>query len=158
MRDLRRIWRYLDLYSAKLLPTALVSSRLDFYNSPSYAIDTDLTKLQCIQNRLARLVTNPPSFIRIVPLLRSLHCQWNLECCWRSIRWPTKPCMKSSLFIFTPCLPHHSHPIHWDQTKVLVCWCLGSRPTQVQELFTLVLLLFGTASCCLSAKPFQLLP
>ena len=35
---------------------------------------------------------------------------------------------------------------------------LGSRPTQVQELFTLVLRLFGTTSHCLSVQPFQLLP
>ena len=33
--------------------------------------------------------------------------------------------MKSSPYIFTPCLPHHSHPIHWDRTTVLVCRCLG---------------------------------
>ena len=33
MRDLRRIRRHLDLDSAKLLATALVSSRLDYYNS-----------------------------------------------------------------------------------------------------------------------------
>ena len=33
MRDLRRIRRHLDLDSAKLLTTALVSSRLDYCNS-----------------------------------------------------------------------------------------------------------------------------
>ena len=27
---------------------------------------------------------------------------------------------KNSLLIFTPCLPHHSHPVHRDQTKELV--------------------------------------
>ena len=35
---------------------------------------------------------------------------------------------------------------------------LGSRPTQAQELFTLVLCLFGTASRCLSIQPCQFLP
>ena len=59
-----------------------------------------------------------------------------------------------------PFFPHHSpshscrttpHPIHWDQTKELFCWSLGSRPTQVQELLTLVARLVETASCCLSA-------
>ena len=49
----------------------------------------------------------------------------------------TKRFMKNSPFIFTPCLPHHSHPVHWDQTKELVCQSLGSRPTHMQELFTL---------------------
>ena len=74
MRDLWRIRCYLDLDRAKLLATALVSSRLDYCNSLSYGIaDTDLPKLQCIQNRLARIVTNSPPFIRSVSLLCSLH-------------------------------------------------------------------------------------
>ena len=66
--------------------------------------------------------------------------------------------MKNSLFIFTPCLPHDFHPVPWDQTTVIVCQSLGSRPTQVQELFTLVPCLFGTTSRCLSVQPVQLLP
>ena len=45
--------------------------------------------------------------------------------------------MKNSLFTFTTCLPHLFLPVHWDQTMVIVCQSLGSRPTQVQELFTL---------------------
>ena len=36
--------------------------------------ETDLTKLQRILNRLARVVTKSPPFTRSVPLLRSLHC------------------------------------------------------------------------------------
>ena len=66
--------------------------------------------------------------------------------------------MKSSLFIFTPCLPYHSHPVQWDGAKELVCQSLGSRPTQTQELFTVVPRLSGTTSLCLSVQPFQLLP
>ena len=65
-----------------------------------------------------------------------LHCfipficyQYNLESSSRSVCWPTKPCVKNSLFIFTLCLLHHSHPVHWDQAKELVCWSLGCRPT-----------------------------
>ena len=46
--------------------------------------------------------------------------------------------MKRSLFIFSPYLPYHFHPVHWDQTTIIVCQSLGSRPTQAQELFTLV--------------------
>ena len=66
--------------------------------------------------------------------------------------------MKNSLFIFTPCLPHCFLPVHWDQTMIIVCHSLGSRPILVQELFTLMLRIFGTTSRCLSVKPFQLLP
>ena len=74
MRDLRCISCHLDLDSAKLLATALVSSCLDYCNSLLYGIaDIDLARLQRIQNQLARLVTKSPSFTHSLPLLRSLH-------------------------------------------------------------------------------------
>ena len=74
MRDLRRIRCHLDLDSAKLLATALVSSRHDYFNCLLYGIaDIDLTRLQRVQNQLARLVTKSPSFTRSIPLFRSLH-------------------------------------------------------------------------------------
>ena len=73
IRDLRRIRRHLDLDSAKLLANALVSSRLDYCNSLLSGIaETDLTKLQRVLNRLARVVTKSPPFTRSVPLLRLL--------------------------------------------------------------------------------------
>ena len=63
-----------DLDSAQLLATVLLSIRLDYYNSLLHGItDTDLTKLQYVQNWLARLVTNSPPLTRSVPLLCSLH-------------------------------------------------------------------------------------
>ena len=37
-------------------------------------------------------------------LVPFIGCQWGLEYFLRSICWPTKPCVKNSLFIFTPCL------------------------------------------------------
>ena len=53
---------------------ALVSSRLDYCNSLLSGIaETDFTKLQCVLNRLARVVTKSPPFTRSVPLLCSLH-------------------------------------------------------------------------------------
>ena len=46
LRDVQRIYSYLDLNSAKLFANALVSSLLDYCNSLLYGIaDTDLTKL-----------------------------------------------------------------------------------------------------------------
>ena len=58
MQDLRCIRRHLDLDSAKLFTTALMSSRLDYCNSLLYGVaDIDLTRLQRVQNQLARLVT-----------------------------------------------------------------------------------------------------
>ena len=55
-----------------------------------------------------------------------------------SICWPTKPCVKNSLLIFTPCLLHRFLPVRWDQTMIIVCHSLGSRPILVLEVFTLV--------------------
>ena len=75
MRDIRRIHRHLDLDSAKLPATALVSGRLDYCNSLLYGIaDIDLTWLQRVQNQLAHLVTKSSTFTRSLTLLRSLHC------------------------------------------------------------------------------------
>ena len=55
MRDMRCIRCHLDLDSAKLLATALMSSRLDYCNSLLYGIaDIDLTRLQCTES------TGPP--------------------------------------------------------------------------------------------------
>ena len=113
---------------------------------------------KCIQNRLGRLVTKSPPFTRGVPPLYSRH--------WLPVRFrillninllTNNTLHRNSLFIVTPCLLHHSHTTHWDRTKIIICRSLGSRPTQVQELFTLVLRLFGTTCHCLSAQPFQLL-
>ena len=74
MQDLWRIRPHLDLDSAILLATALVSSRLDYCNSLFYGIaDIYLTRLQRVQNQLARLVAKSPPFARSITLLRSLH-------------------------------------------------------------------------------------
>ena len=68
------IRRCLDLDSAQLLATALVSSRLNYCNSLLYGIaDTDLAKLQRVQNQLTCIVTKSLPFVHSVPVLRSLH-------------------------------------------------------------------------------------
>ena len=160
MRDLWRIRYHLHLYSAKLLATALVSSHLDYCNSLLYGIaDIDLIRLQHVQNQLARLVTKSPPFTRSLPLLRSLHwllvkfrILFNINLLtYKTLR------KKQSVYLHS-CLPYHFHPVHWYQTTIIVCQSPGSRPTQAQELFTLVRHLFGTTFRCLSIQPFQLLP
>ena len=61
----------LSLSVAKLIATALVSSRLDYCNSLLYnSTNKDIAKLQLVKNCLARVVTR---FSRSVPLLKSLH-------------------------------------------------------------------------------------
>ena len=128
MWNLQRICRHLDQDSAKLLATALMSSRLDYCNSSLYGIeiDIDLTRLHRVQNQMARLVTKSPPFTCSLPLFCSLH--------WLPVRFRIlfkinlltyKTWRENSLFIFTPCLPHPFHPIHWDQTTITVCQSLG---------------------------------
>ena len=141
MQDLRRIRRHLDLDSAKLLATALVSSRLDYCNSLLYGIaDIDLTRLHSVYR-----INCPAWWQSLIHLLAVFHCfvlfigcQWGLEYFLRSIRWPTRPCVKNSLFIFIPYWLHRFLPVHWDQTMIIVCQSLGSRPILVLKLFTLV--------------------
>ena len=59
---------------AKLLANALVSSCLDYCNSLLHGIvDTDLTKLQPVQNWLVSTVTKSPPLTCSVLLLLSLH-------------------------------------------------------------------------------------
>ena len=77
IRDLRRIHRYISLSVAKTIPIALVTSRLDNWNSLLYNIASkDILKLECVQNCLARVVTRSPRFSHSVPLLKSLHRTW----------------------------------------------------------------------------------
>ena len=67
--DLRHICLHFDLHSAKLLANVL-----DYCNSLLYGItDSDLTKLQRIQNWLTRDVTKSLPFTCSVSLLLSLH-------------------------------------------------------------------------------------
>ena len=49
----------------------------------------------------------------------------------------------NSPFIFIPCWLHWFLPVHWDQTMIIVCQSLGSRPILVLELFILVSRPFG---------------
>ena len=97
-----------------------------------------------------------PPFTCSVPLLCSLHClPVNFRVDFK-ICLLTYMALREKQPIFTPCLPHHSHPGHQDQTKESICWSLGSRPTQAWGLFTLVPLSFGTTSHYLFAQPPQL--
>ena len=74
MRDIRRIRRYLSLENAKTLAHAMVTSRLDYCNSLLYGIaDKDISRLQRVQNCLARIVTRSPPRTRSAPLLQKLH-------------------------------------------------------------------------------------
>ena len=74
IRDIRRIRHLLLLSTATALANSLVSSRLDYCNSLYSGISqTNLNKLQRIQNSLARVNTNTSKYQHITPTLKKLH-------------------------------------------------------------------------------------
>ena len=74
IRDLRRIRRHIPLSTAKTISNALISSRLDYCNSLLNNIaKQDLSKLQSVQNCLARVVLRARRFSPSLPLLKQLH-------------------------------------------------------------------------------------
>ena len=71
IRDIRRIRHLLPLSTATALAISLVSSKLDYCNSLYSGIpQTNLNKLQRIQNSLARVITNTSKYQRITPILK----------------------------------------------------------------------------------------
>ncbi len=74
IRALKHIRSSLTADMAKTVACALVNSRLDYANSVLYSTTTaNITKLQRVQNTLARVVTNTRRAEHIHPVLASLH-------------------------------------------------------------------------------------
>ena len=74
IRDIRRIRHLLPLSAATALANSLVSSKLDYCNSLDSGISqSNLNKLQRIQNSLARVITNTSKYQHITPTLKKLH-------------------------------------------------------------------------------------
>ena len=160
IQDLLCIRRYLDLNGAKLLANALVSSCLDYCNSVLSGIaDTDLAKLQCVQNRLARVVTKSPPFTRSVPLLRSL--QWLLI----NFRVDFKICLLTYKTLSAN-QPVYLHPLlatplpsrSRRSNKGITLSVPRVKPNAGKDHLALVPLLFGTACHYQSINPLQLPP
>ena len=74
MRNLHRIRQYLTPEVAVLAANALVSSRLDYYNSLFRGLSCfNQHKLQSIQNTLALIVTNHRKYAHVTSILKQLH-------------------------------------------------------------------------------------
>ena len=74
MQKIGRMRPYLNQDACERLVHAFVTSKLDSCNSILYGLpDTDLNKLQRIQNAAARLVSKSPKSCHITPVLRELH-------------------------------------------------------------------------------------
>ena len=72
MRDLRQMWQYLTRGAAFTVANALVGNRLDYslFRSLSAA---DLSKVQCVQNSLARIAWRATKYSQITLISRVLH-------------------------------------------------------------------------------------
>lgn len=74
MRLLHRIFPLLPINTRRTLVQAMVISRLDYENALLTGVgDSVLSKLQVVQNTVARLVLNRPAGTPSAPLLKELH-------------------------------------------------------------------------------------
>ena len=75
IRNTGRIRKYLDQPTTVRLVDAFVPFKFDYCNSVLYGLPAkQLSKLQCLQNSAARLVTKAKRRDHITPVLRQLHC------------------------------------------------------------------------------------
>lgn len=74
LRAFAHIRSYLSLSSANLVASSIVSSRLDYCNSLLNGLSAhNIQRLQCVQNRAARIVLGVGHRVSAEPLLRKLH-------------------------------------------------------------------------------------
>ena len=74
IRELRCIRPYLYHITASTVTTSIVHSKLDYCNSLYYNVpNTQVNRLQYIQNSLARAVVRAPKSSHINPVLKFLH-------------------------------------------------------------------------------------
>ena len=74
IRALRHIRRHLPSDVANIVAFSPVGSRLDYCNALLYGISqSNMTKLQRIQNTVARITVEAPRMTRAVDLLKELH-------------------------------------------------------------------------------------
>ena len=74
LRALAHIRQFLTVSSANLIACSIVASRLDYCNSILTGISSyNLNRLQCVQNRAARIVLGVGRRASAAPLLRQLH-------------------------------------------------------------------------------------
>ena len=71
---LRHIRRYIDTTTANMLATSIIHSRLDYCNSLFFGLsESNICRLQRVQNRAAIIVTNSRGQVSCSSLLRQLH-------------------------------------------------------------------------------------
>ena len=159
IRALRHIRASLTAEASKTIAVAIVGSRLDYCNSLLAGTSvSNLTRLQHVQNALARVVAQKPRFCHITPVLSDLH--------WLPVRhritfknryayfWDTP------IFCSQPILHLSSQNMYRHEHSALLQFCLYpfphvKPPSQPPNLFHLLLQISGT-HCQVICHPFQL--
>ena len=74
LHNIRRIRKYLNQETTKMIIHAFVTSKMDYCNSLLYGLPNSMIqRLQSIQNTAARLVTGTSKYSHITPILYHLH-------------------------------------------------------------------------------------
>ena len=74
LRNIRRIREHLNPQATKQLVHAFITSRLDMYNSTLFGLsNSQISRMQRIQNSAARLVSRSRNSAHITPILKQLH-------------------------------------------------------------------------------------
>ena len=100
-------WR---INAAALAAKALVSSRFNYYNSLFRSLSSfHMSKLQCSQNTLGRIVTNCNRYSRASPILKKLHClPFEFQCIFKTATLVYKFLHSGHPNYFSPHLSIHS--------------------------------------------------
>ena len=124
IRDLRRIRPTLDFDTARTIATSLVHSKLDYCNSLYYNLpQSQLKRLQAIQNSLARCITSSSRFQHITPGLKSLH--------WLKVEQR----IQYKLISLTYSSLQHNSPLYLRRLLTIPTSHRSTRSTSVVTLF-----------------------
>ena len=158
IRALRHIRASLTEEASKTIAVAIVSSRLDYCNSLLAGTSvSNLTRLQHVQNALARVVAQKPRFCHITPvLLICIGFRFATELPLKSLRL----LLGYSNFSSQPILHLSSQNMYQHEHSALLQFCLYvfphvKPPSQPPNLFHLLLQISGT-HCQVICHPFQL--
>ena len=103
VRDLKQLRGHLTHEAALMAANAFVGSRLDYCNSLFRGLSAlDLRKLQCVQNSLARIVTNTTKYSHITPVRKALH--------WLPIKY--RSIFKTAVLVYK--FLHSGNPKYFD--------------------------------------------
>ena len=130
IRDHKLLRGYLTPLAALMAANALVGSRLDYSVFRSLSA-LDLRKLQCVQNSLARIVTNTTQYSHITPVRKTLH--------WLPIKH--RSIFNTALLVYKllhSCYPKYSVPL---RNRVVIYYMQSITITITSEKMNLLLLL-----------------